>query len=130
MAYEIDWVVQNRIVSGRFVDVVSVSEARESSNVITEYVVSGDAPVHLIADLRDMIHSPTSIQVNRQIASPYLNHPNMGWVIIIGGNAFQQFMISVLKRLTSIKVKQTGSYEEALDMLKEIDPSIEQASID
>ena len=129
MAYKVEWFVEKRIISGQFSDVISLSEARESSEQIALLVSSGTAPVHLIADLRDMLHSPTGVHSTREFTASYFNHPNMGWVVVIGGNVIAQFMITVLNRITSMKIQKANTYEDALTVLKGLDSSLSELAI-
>ena len=124
MAYEIAWRVEGRLIYLRVWDVMSLVEANEAVEKIVESLEKGNSPVHMIVDMRELRFSPTGIQANLQLNS-YLRHPNLGWVVTVGGTPLTQFISNVVKKFYPINMHHSDSLEASLDYLLRKDPSLE-----
>jgi hypothetical protein len=124
MAYEIGWRVERRLIYLRVWDNMPLLEANEAVEKILEALNQGSPPIHMIVDLRELRFSPTGIQANLQLNS-YLRHPNLGWLVTVGGTPLTQFIANVVKKFYPIKMHHSDSFDAVLEFLLRKDPSLE-----
>ena len=124
MAYEIAWRLEGRVIYLRVWDIMPLVEAHEAVEKIIEALKQGNPPIHMIVDMRELRFSPTGIQANLQLNS-YLRHPNLGWVVTVGGTPLTQFISNIVRKFFPIKLHQTDSLEASLDFLRDNDSSLE-----
>jgi hypothetical protein len=124
MAYELAWRVEGRLIYLRVWDIMPLIEAHEAVEKITESLNQGNPPIHIIVDMRELRFSPTGIQANLRLNS-YLRHPNVGWLVTVGGTPLTQFIANVVRKFYPIKMHHSDSLEASLEFLQRKDPSLE-----
>lgn len=123
MAYSIYWYVPQRVFVIRAEGNISREELAEISEKAIEFVRSGDAPVHWIADTRKINSIPRNLVRIRKIAEIF-QEANLGWLFALTNNRFMTFATSVISQLSHINYK---SFQEPSDMilsLQQIDPTL------
>ena len=124
MALVTRWHVENRIVLSALIGNISIEELMAESRIIAPMVTNGKAPVHVIVDTTKMGRSPTNLMQVKDTV-PYLKYPNMGVMVIIGGNnPLVRFMSTAIGQLLGVRLRVTGSLDEAEALLRQLDATL------
>jgi hypothetical protein len=124
MPYELKWQLEGRIIDLHLKGILTTTEGHDASLAITEYIREGEAPVHLIVTMRELLHSPSGIQTNLRITA-YLKEPKLGYLITIGGTPFIMVMLQMLRQFINFKSQSVENFADAMSFLREHDPSLE-----
>jgi hypothetical protein len=123
MAYDINWLVPQRVLHIRFFGDVSVREAQQSYEAARLSLDGRPELVHILVDHVDVGKFPTSWR-----DYGYLNPGditlNGGWVVVAGINAKQRFTLKLVATVMGLQVNTVGSVDEALMFLREYDPAV------
>ena len=125
MDYRLEWHIARRVLMLTVSGDVSLGElARFNSEVLT-YLDNGIAPIHLVSVGANIRRVPTNLMLIKETVT-YLQHPNMGWTIIVQekANSLTGFMVSVAAQATGMKVHQVKNVADGLETLRRLDQSI------
>jgi hypothetical protein len=121
---EIKWLVKPRIILAYSEGSQDIDDVRLNNQEIKALLDAGQAPVHLVFQAVNLKNSPTNIQELKN-SLDFLRHPNLGWIISVGSNPILNFVSTIVTNLFRINLRQANSLEDAIDWLKQLDPSIE-----
>lgn len=122
MAYQVSWLVPQRVILVVLEAKVSSEEFRKTNAEMTKLVEAGNAPIHILVDISKLTHPPTDIQM---IASTtIIKDDKVAYVVAIGGNALVNFIAQMVKTLTKTKITMVAHMDEARQFLAEVDSTI------
>lgn len=116
MAYEIYWQQENRVIGVRLWGDTSVQELRSMSADMMAYLDAGVSPIHSITDITQLRKFPPSV-IAIKGAAPHINHPNLGWSIVVGGPALAQSFVQIVARVASLHYYMCRTVDESLNFL-------------
>lgn len=116
MAFRSSWIEEKRIIHTEMIGTMTSQEAQQISDAHMKFLNEGVAPVHLIVDLTQLKEVPTNLRQNTSMAG-YLQHPALGWTVLIGGNVLLNFMLSILGHVFKFRYVKRETMEEALAYL-------------
>lgn len=124
MAFQVSWFLDRRIIALQLSGAFTNEEISPAEQTIEEHVQAGIAPVHMLVDISTLEQFPTSLNQLRK-STPYLRHPNFGWLIVIGSNhALVGFLVSTLTQLAHVNLRMVSDWNEALATLKKVDMTL------
>jgi hypothetical protein len=134
MSYKLQWVSENRLSYVHVWGDYNLQELKDSSEEVQAWVANGTPLVHHIADFRDMETYPTNLaQILKSV--PFMQEPNLGWVIILSDNRMVKFLSSMATGVSKARFRTFSNLEDALVFLAERDSTlpdltgIEEASL-
>jgi len=87
-----------------------------------EYLENGEAPVHCIIDANGLSSYPQNIRVLRKGTKISVDHPNTGWIILVGFEGpLLRFFSSTIAQILGIEFKQVPTLDDAIQVLKRVD---------
>ncbi|PJF39728.1 MAG: hypothetical protein CUN54_07910 [Phototrophicales bacterium] len=123
MTLHISWHTPNRIVLERFSGDVTYDDIRQADRGGRELIGAGDAPVHILVDLRDVARFPTNIlKISQQVE--HRNHPDLGWAVIISNHGMIQFIVRLVTEFAGNRIRMFTTMDEALDFLLAMDDGL------
>lgn len=123
MPYEISWQQDKRIIYGRIYGDNTLEDVDHWSQDLVDYLETGIEPVHLVIDTTTVKKIPTNITALKG-SMRYLNHPKLGWNVIIGGPVVVHVFAQLIARLTHIHYKAVRDVESALEFLHAEDATL------
>ena len=126
MAFRSTWIEEKRIIYTEMIGTMTSNEAQEISDAHIKFLNEGAAPVHLIVDLTQLKEVPTNLRQNTSMAG-YLQHPSLGWTVLIGGNVLLNFMLSILGHVFKFRYVKRATLEESLAYLVSQDQTLTTA---
>jgi anti-anti-sigma regulatory factor len=115
-------IVDNDILQVHIAGTVGAEEWKAYKDMLIERLDASEKPIYVLTDLSDIDNVDKSI-VSEFGQAPHLTHPNLGFLVLLGGNAFQQFITKVtegnalrLKRAEKLRVHYDR--EAAIEWLK------------
>jgi hypothetical protein len=123
MPYNSRWIEEKRVVYSQTIGQLTDEEVREMSDLHTQFLNTGTAPVHFLLDVKELKGAPVNLRQNLSMGA-FLNHTALGWTVLIGGSAIVNFMVSIFGQVFHIKYARRDSYAEALDFLVQHDPTL------
>lgn len=130
MPYQTRWLVEGKVVLTEFSGNIDIEDLLENDKDLYRMVTEGEAPVHIICLASEVDKFPKQIAKINQSAEPYLRNEAMGWFVLVGlDNRLIRFIGSTVAQVTKLKMKQTDSLEEAVGVLKKIDPRLADVSV-
>lgn len=127
MAHTTEWYLENRIILTEFSETLTIEGLVANDSVILDMVQGGQAPVHLVIDVRQLDEFPTNISKIRNSARRYLMLDNMGWMVVVGfDNPIIRFLSSVITQMTDINMIQVDDLDEAMARLQKVDLTLQE----
>jgi len=125
MKHQIEYAMDKRVIRVRYIGDLTQEEAKITNTAVTEMIRDGIAPVHFIADATQLEALKINLMQMREAAS-FLREPQLGWLIIIGGNPIARFMGSLVIQLRKANFRFVDSLDEAFAVLSRVDTTLEQ----
>lgn len=127
--YKSTWIREGRIV---VVDLIGIYDERLVEKVnahMCQLIEKGQAPVHIILDASRLTGYPRNIRVLKKASEPTANHPDLGWLLLVGfDNPVVKFFSTVLVQMFKLRFKQVGTVKEAVDTIERVDLSLKKIS--
>jgi hypothetical protein len=124
MSVSVTWKIERRLIYVDFSGSVTIEEIEKASHTVVQYIRSGQAPVHVVADMTGVDHYPREFG-RLAGAIPHLAETNLGKTILIGTNSgLIQMMVSVIRHAVQIDLRMFNSLEKTLAFLHETDPTL------
>lgn len=122
MSYDISWYLDKRIILVTYHETLTIDELPAHFETLNQYRDDGEAPVHILTDMRRLEKFPMSLTAIRQ-AVPALN--GFGVDVLIGmRQPVIHFMISVVTQFSKLELRQANSIEDALVIIARLDPTL------
>jgi len=121
------WLIENRLLYIKRPAIIDMEMLEADSQRIITMLDAGEAPVHIINDALDVNMTPKNARMMRN-ALPYLDHPNLGWLVTVTSNAFISFLASIIpqmRRNNNNNVKVVHSVDEAITFLDECESEVD-----
>jgi hypothetical protein len=124
MEYTLEWNIPSHVLLLHVSGDVSIEDLGKFNHDMNHYLDEGVTSVHLVSIGENIRRVPTNLmQIKENLT--YLQHPKMGWTIIIQEkpNPLTGFIVSVAAQATGMKVRQSKTLEDSLETLKHLDSS-------
>jgi hypothetical protein len=123
MPYQVDWLVEQRIIELKIIGLFTLAELKEVDAIATEMAQSSAAnDIHLLFDLTKMTYSPP---LSAMRSTQLLRQSNIRWGINYGTfNPLFRVMTTPLLKIFGIKQRFFANRAEALRFLQSIDASL------
>lgn len=102
---------------------MSVEELITLNDEITAYLHQGTPPVHVYIDIFKMGRPVTRVTPIKS-AMKFISDPALGWVLVVGGNAFLNVIVSVLTQITGTRSRALATHEAAMALLMQEDSTL------
>jgi hypothetical protein len=123
MAYEISWYQGKRVIYDRLYGDHDFQAAIDGSAEAARFLSQGEAPVHMIVDMRDLKTFPTNITKVHDMTQ-FMKSPSLGWVVVVGGSSLTMFLVNVMSQVVKFRVAIRFTLEEAVEFLQKQDPTL------
>lgn len=118
MPYQINWLVENRVMLNRLSEKVTAEEIVQSSRQATPLIDTGLPPVYFIVDVSQMKEFPTKLADFRSVYQEPISE-NLGLVIFYGiHNRSLNFLATLVTQLVRIKFQVVNNQAEALALVE------------
>jgi len=129
MSIAVFWQVENRVIYVEVQGDVPIEDVWTSTEEITKLLDSGQRPVHLLADMRQMGKIPTQVNQMRLANQAVMQHPALGQVFGIGSmNPIVQLLAAVITQVARVEYRSVSSPEEAMRILERTDLTLAEAA--
>ena len=120
----VSWLVEKQVILVTLKEHVNLEDIKVINETIIDHLNEGEADVHIIVDLKKLLTFPNTLQALHKVLT-FLQHPNLGYNITIVDNRLMQFVSMVINRILGrYPVQFVKTYEEAIELLHNLDPSI------
>lgn len=125
MQFGFEWHIPRRVLILTVSGDVSLEELVQFNAAMLSHLEQGIPPVHLVSLGDNIRRVPTNILLIKQTLT-YLQHPNMGWTIVVQekANSLAGFMVSVAAQATGMKMRQVKNASDGVETLARLDHSI------
>jgi hypothetical protein len=126
MSYSIHWLVPERILYVHVPADVPMTAWGAIQTEILAQIALGKAPVHQIIDTELSPNVTTIKDIKGVSGLRPVNHPKMGWVMILQHNVVVRFFATVALQLFTpqVKYEMVSDYSHAIEALKHRDDSL------
>lgn len=124
MPYEISWLVEGQVIFARLSGVLTDQDAHHYDEHMRYYLNWGSVPlVHVVVDCRKVQELPHFQSLAHM---QFIHHPRLGWSVSAGsrGNKVVHMLMSMLSQIGRGRLRQMDEIGEALNFLRELDPSL------
>jgi hypothetical protein len=108
---------------------VGLEFAEKANADMITFLDQGTPPIHIILDTTNVKKHPMNVAKLRQ-ASKILDHPAVGWIVLISSNPVIHFLATVVTQITKSRYRSASSVEEAIPFLREQDQTIDWEQFD
>lgn len=130
MAYQIDWLVQDRVIYAKVWAEQTLEEIQESNEAVLQYLNAGTPLIHIILDDSGLEKTPVNL-AQLKGATQFLRHESLGWGITIGKTSgTTKFLTGMLASLFGIRYRRCETLEEALEFLQQRDTTVNWTDVD
>ncbi|GAB1421930.1 hypothetical protein MASR2M15_21310 [Anaerolineales bacterium] len=123
MAYEIDWIIPDKVTRQHISGEIKLEDLPASFKEHAALLANYPYEIHTIIDLSDLTHYPTNLLKISQalnVKSP----DNLGWMVFIGTSGTVRFLVKAVSQIIQYRVRNADSIAEAIQFLKEQDTSL------
>jgi hypothetical protein len=130
MPSELKWLVESRVIHLRLIGVVTVDEGRQNNEKAVQMIDSGKPPVHTILVDKEVVKIDASLSDMVKTMEVY-RHPWLKWIVAVGDSTpSTKFLTSILSKLFRVSFHRVATLQEAIDFLKNQDPTIDWTQAD
>lgn len=126
MPYQLTWRVPQRVIYEQLSGQIGIGDIQDIQDLFHQYLAQGQAPVHLIVDMREVTDYPLNLaQIKNQMITT--DRTPLGWIMIVNQNPMPKFLTSVATQLsiTNTRLRMVDSPEQAFALLQEYDPALQ-----
>jgi hypothetical protein len=127
MPYKISWYVENRVILNKMSGRMSVEEVEAMVLEVVAYLKVAaqhtDQPVQAIFDQSELEKMPSLPQLV-SASEPIRKQTNRQWMILITKDRMTKAVTSILNNVFRSPMKTVPTFDEAINVLKQIDPSL------
>jgi hypothetical protein len=124
MGHEIFWLEENSIVKLRLWDKLNIDEFPEYDRLILEYIDQSDKLlVHVWVDMKDVEEFPNNVSKVHK-ALTHLNHPRVGWSIIITDSRVIRFVGYMITQISKARFRAFSNEADGMAFLRSVDTTI------
>jgi hypothetical protein len=127
MPYSVSWLVQDRVILTRFHGIVTEQDLIEWLTVQPEMVKSGTPLVHHISYSLEIERWQLSIASLKKLVQGFKKNEDFGWHVEVTSNPMGKMFGSFATQFAGIRMKYADSLEEAVEFLKGLDITLEEA---
>lgn len=124
MAYEITWMVEQRVIHFEPRGVVGMDELRVANDKIRALTEEGIPFVHVIADATNLEKFTFSLTDLTKLFRGMQPSPKLGWSVYISPKMVERFFASVTTQMTTARHREFGTLAEALAFLQSVDDTL------
>lgn len=123
MPIKATWIVPKRLFVYYNYGITTRDELENGMVLIQQYLNEGEAPIHVIIDMRQSVEVPKEIAYLRKLINVY-KHAQMGWVITLSQNSLVNFINNILSNFIHIHYESCKTEQEAYAFLEKVEPSL------
>jgi hypothetical protein len=125
MSYQIRWLLHDRVIYDQIWGCQTLEEIQQASKDIEIFLNTGESPVHIVIDSRELQEVPLNLKALRQ-STQYLRNPSIGWVIHLNNaqRPILDFLAEMLVSFFQVQYHRTQTVEQAITFLSQKDPSL------
>jgi hypothetical protein len=129
MAYKLFWQSEPNVVYFEIIGAFNEDEMYEACYEIRDnFLETNQGPIHIIVDPRAVDDHPRGLHAIRDASQIYINHTNLGWMILIGVESpITKFLTNVALQVLRQQFKTVKTLEDALSVLLRVDNSVSVA---
>ena len=129
MSYELSWYLPKRIIHIHILGEMELSEVEAMSHAAFALMEEGIAPVHILMDDAKGGRPPLSLKELKSRLE-ITQHASIGWIVGIGdADPVAKFLIPLLMKLVKLQYVRVKTIEEALEVLRKQDMSLQELSL-
>ncbi|NJL94956.1 MAG: hypothetical protein HC915_15160 [Anaerolineae bacterium] len=119
------WLIPGRVILSKPQDDIMLEDHIEQRQALNAMFSTGQPPVHLIFDIREMGRVRVPLAAVIRYAS-YLRHPNFGWAVLYGQsyNRLARLMTDTVGQRFGVKYRMFDFQERAIAFLAQQDASL------
>ncbi len=119
------WYVKGRVSVARSWSEFTLDEMRTANRTFLTHIRSGQPPVHLLMDMREISKLPGSFVPMLKEIEIFRYEPNLGTTLILTSGALMPYFATLSSRLTQMPFVAAVDYFDANAKLIEADPSLD-----
>jgi hypothetical protein len=127
LQYDIHWLVEKRVLVYHLNGDYDIDIMRRGAAEIHQHMLSGQHPVHLIIDTTDLTSPSADFRSPMSELQQYSGQEQSGWTVLVAGSTLVRFFGNVAARLLQTPFRIAYSFEEAVTLLRRLEPSLETA---
>jgi len=121
----LSWYIKGRVIFSRPVGDISIHSVEEHADYVVSMLTEGTSPVHLVVDARFITQAPTNLLALSK-ATPFMDHPSLGWVLTITSNSVIRFLGGMVPQIGRVKYYRVfPDLELSMNFLKEHDKTLD-----
>ncbi len=124
MAYKTVWLVKDRVLLSTFSGIITQPELESFIAEVRSEIAKGRPLVHHISDSLGLEKLELSIKTFRSLLSAYKMIGELGWQVDVNKNSLNKMLSGLGAQFVRIRARTFASMEEAVNFLKEIDPTL------
>jgi hypothetical protein len=128
MSVDVSWYEESRVVYMHCVGEITFEDLRDSNITQAEMITGGVAPVHTIINSIEATNLGVTSLFKFRSAMIDPNTPNIGWIVMVGGDKFLHFLGNMVAQLGGFDFKVVNTMDEALIHITHNDPTLKHLS--
>lgn len=122
--YVIDWLIKDRLILLQVSGDITFEDIESINAKLTELIHTGEPPVHMLADLKELGRFPFDL-VGMRRATTYLEDPNLGLIMAYGTSSLASSFAQLLTSIAGVRMRFVRNYAQAIQVLAAEDARIE-----
>lgn len=126
LKYDIFWLVEKRVLVYRPEGAYDLEIMRRGAADVHQHVLAGVPPVHVIIDTTHLTSPSGDFRGAMNELQQYRSEQQTGWTVLAANSVLVRLFGNVAARLLQTPFRIAPSFEEAVRLLRELEPGLEQ----
>lgn len=124
MPYQVDWLIEHRVIHGQVYGTLSMSDIRKGCEVAAALFDQSSERTYLIIRIANLTLTDFDLGLIAE-ASSILRHPSLErWFTYDNRNPMYYYLGRMLGRMTGTHFDMTDTLDEAVELLYKLDPTL------
>lgn len=128
MPYEIGWLIESRVITGRLYGDIIEPDGIALVNEMARLIDAGTPPVQVVIDILGMKSAPkTPLPLVKAVGEAGIDFARTGHLIIVSVNPLYSFMGAVAGKVFGSQLRILPNQSEAWEFIRAHDPTLWEA---
>lgn len=120
MAYQIQWLVVNKVIHLQIEGYMTLPEAKTAYDALQMYHKCGETPVHLVVEYQGNNRTPLTLNLYNFIIEGSKPH-NQSYVVVVGTHRQALFLGKLFSHVPNLLTHYSPTLTQAQQFLKSVD---------
>lgn len=126
MAYQMDWLVPDRVVYYKVEGDLELPEMDAVSKDLFARLEQSPSRVYIIANTIGLTDVPKNVPAVRTLTQPFLMHPRLEAFLLTSGNPIVNFLGTIVSQVIGARLMTFKTVDAAMEHIFKVEPELRE----